>query len=401
MRIFSFVVWVLLVSGRGVEEPGDPTANARVALSASARAYRAAPALIDTLTYVVRGPNASREPKTIEIRLGAGTDASVADALLEAVAVGGTFYVTKSDAPDRYVARPFSGDFGKSLIAVAGDRSSLFEPPQIAMRSGKSLEQCIDSFRFNLLGPLKIVGFARGADEHGRAFEEIRFTAVNGSEEVRIDSKTKLLSSIRLSMTPPDAPSGVTVEIQGTFSPVVKERAAGVVTFDSRGRRGVSALAALTSVRLPIGIKAPSFVLESPEGSRVSLADLSGRVAVLDFWATWCVPCWKALQETQRLLDWAKSRGQTVSIYAVNTMEQFPTPEKRRERIAEFLKSQKLTVPTLVDRGVEVFDAFGSPGLPSIVILAPNGTIFRYHQGITPNLLETLETEVREAAAAR
>ncbi|HTD51860.1 MAG TPA: TlpA disulfide reductase family protein [Thermoanaerobaculia bacterium] len=378
----------------------DPTAEARAALSASAHAYRAVPGLTDTFTYVVHGPDADREPKKIEIRLGSGRDASVKDALLEVVARGKTLYVTKSDAPDRYVARHFSGDFGRDLIAVVGAQSSLFEPPQIAMRSGKSLELCIDSFRFNLLGPLKVVDFKRGEDARGHRFAEIRFAAENGTEDVRIDETTRFLSSLRASVHPSGAPPGMTVEIEGEFSPAVRPRGAGVVAFSPGGRRAVQRLAELASVNLPVGQKAPDFALETPDGGRVSAESLEGNVAVLDFWATWCVPCWKTLAETQRLSDWARSRGLRVSIYAVNTMERFPTQDKRRERVAQFLKSQKITFPTLLDRGDEVFRSFGSPGLPSLVILTPRGKIYRYHQGITPGFLENLKREIQSAAAS-
>jgi len=379
----------------------DPIAEARAALSASARAYRAVPGLTDTFTYVVHGPDADREPKKIEIRLGAGRDASVKDALLEVVALGNMLYVTKNDAPDRYVARHFSGDFGRDLIAVAGAQSSLFEPPQIAMRSGKSLELCIDSFRFNLLAALKVVGFKRGEDARGHRFAEIRLAAENGTEDVRIDEKTRFLSSLRVSVHPPGAPPGITVEIEGEFSPTTNAQGAGIVAFNPGGRRAVKQLAALASVALPVGQKAPGFTLETPDGGRVSGESLEGKVAVLDFWATWCVPCWKTLAETQRLSDWARSRGLSVSIYAVNTMEHFPTENKRRERVAEFLKSQNITIPPLLDRGDEVFRSFGSPGLPSLVIVTPRGTIYKYHQGITPGFLESLKRDIQDAAASR
>ena len=69
-----------------------------------------------------------REPKKIEIRLGGGRDASVADALLSATALGNHFYVTKSDAPNKYVARTSTGDFGKTLVSVVGGRARSSSP---------------------------------------------------------------------------------------------------------------------------------------------------------------------------------------------------------------------------------------------------------------------------------
>jgi thiol-disulfide isomerase/thioredoxin len=370
---------------------------ARRAIVASAQAYRAAPALTDTFTYVVQGPNMDRAPKKIEIRLGLGSDASIADALLSATAVGNTFYLTKSDAPGKYVSRPFSGDFGKTLVAVAGSQSSLFEPPQIALRSGKTVDACIDSFRFNLLGPLRIAGYERIAGTSGQPMEKILLEADNGHEVVLLDAKTHLLSSAHIRVQPPGAPSEVSVEIRGDFSPRVLKEADRVVAFDPGDRRAVSELADLASESLPIGKPAPPFELETLGGARVALADLKGRAVVLDFWATWCVPCWKTLKETQGLAEWVSSSGLPVTVLAINTMERFPTETERRSRVAEFFQSQKLTIPTLLDRGSDVFRSFGPPGLPSIVIVAPDGTILQYHQGLIPNMAETLKAEVQKA----
>jgi thiol-disulfide isomerase/thioredoxin len=371
--------------------------RARRAIAASEQAYRAAPALTDTFTYVVQGPDMDREPKKIEIRVGSARDASVADALLTAIAVGDTFYLSKSDAPGKYVSRPFSGDFGKALVAVAGSQSSLFEPPQIALRSGKTVDDCIDSFRFNLLGPLHITGFERFAGASGRPMERILLEADNGREEVVLDAKTHLLSSAHIRVQPPGAPSEVSVEIRGDFSPKVLKKADGVVAFDPGDRRAVSELADLASESLPIGKPAPPFELETLGGARVALADLKGRAVVLDFWATWCAPCWKTLKETQGLAEWVSSSGLPVTVLAINTMERFPTETERKSRVAEFLQSQKLTIPTLLDRGTDVFRSFGTPGLPSIVIVAPDGTILQYHQGLIPNMAETLRAEVQRA----
>ncbi|MCH7612946.1 MAG: TlpA family protein disulfide reductase, partial [Candidatus Marinimicrobia bacterium] len=40
-----------------------------------------------------------------------------------------------------------------------------------------------------------------------------------------------------------------------------------------------------------IGQKAPDFRLMDVDGNRVSLFDFSGKVVIINFWATWCVPC--------------------------------------------------------------------------------------------------------------
>jgi peroxiredoxin len=395
------LVLTILAAGpaRGATEP-DPVRQAREALAAAARAYREVPALKDTLTYVVKSPSAVLPPKTIEILLGAGHDVALKDPLLEAVAVGGTLYLTKSDAPGKYVAHPYSGDLGQALDAVIGDQGSLFEPVQVAMRSGKDLEGWLKALRCKQLGPLRISGYEpRSAG--GRTVEAIRFTADNGDVETDFDVRTHFLSRLVLHMRPPGAPEGVSIEISGELSPQVVANPKGLVEFDPTGRVAVAGMAGLDSTRLVTGKPAPSFEAGTLTGKRIALADLKGSVVVLDFWATWCAPCWKTLQETQRLADGMSRSGLKVAVYAVDTMEEFPTVEEKRSRAAAFFKSQGFTIPCLLDPDAKLFGAFGSPGLPSLVILAPDGTIFKYHQGLFPEMLETLEREVREAAKVR
>jgi hypothetical protein len=43
-----------------------------------------------------------------------------------------------------------------------------------------------------------------------------------------------------------------------------------------------------------------------------------------------------------------------------------------------------------------MFKEYGSPGLPSVVLISPSGTILRYHEGLLPEMLETLKRETRE-----
>jgi thiol-disulfide isomerase/thioredoxin len=379
----------------------DATIKARAALEKAAKAYHLVPALKDTFTYTVKSPQADLEPKTLLIRLGQNTDVSVSDPLLEAVARGGMLYLSKSDSPGLYVARPYAGDFGKTLDSLVGTEGSLFEPPQVALRLGKGVDGCLESLRFKMLGPLRIVGYELFVGPTGRSEEIIRFASDNGREEVRIDAATHFFSSLLLSVHPTGAPEGVSIEVKGTFSPQVVAKASDLVFFDPTGRRSVSGLGDLVSRSLPVGGPAPAIELESTGGTHLSFQSLKGRVVVIDFWATWCAPCWKTLQETQKLFDWTALSGLPVTVLALDTMEKFASEGMRKARVADFFIVQKFTMPTFLDRGDKAFRAFGSPGLPSMVIIAPDGTLFKYHQGLFPNVVETVKDEVRQALAPK
>jgi peroxiredoxin len=380
-------------------QDNNSSQRARETLQASALAYQQVVALSDVFTYTVTTPNAVLPPKTLEITLGSGTQVALKDPLIEAVAFDGSLFVTKSDAPGKYVVRPYSGDFAKALDAVVGEQGWPLEPSQIAMRLGKSTDGWLTALRFKQLAPLQISGYEKKTD-HGRWFDEIHFRAENGWLDADFDSTTHFLSRIVFEAHPPGAPKDVFIKVSGECAPKVLATATDLVTFDPSGKVAVADLTSLDAAQLPTGKPAPLFELENLAGQKVSLRQFKGSVVVLDFWASWCAPCWKTLGETQDFSDWASHSGSPVVVLPVDTMEQFLTAEETRTKATEFFRSQSLTMSSLLDLNSETFRAFGTPGLPSIVIIAADGTIFKYHQGSFPDTLETLKREVKDAGRA-
>jgi thiol-disulfide isomerase/thioredoxin len=74
---------------------------------------------------------------------------------------------------------------------------------------------------------------------------------------------------------------------------------------------------------------------DRPEGGELSLSSWSGRVLVLNFWATWCPPCIKELPEFDRLHRSQQQRGVMVVGLAVDG----PTP------VRQFLARQPVSFP--------------------------------------------------------
>ena len=369
--------------------------RAREILETSAKAYRDVDALRDTLSYVVTAPGSEQETKTQEYGFGPGRRVFVKNALLEAVALDKTFYLTQSDVPDKYVSVSYDGDFGSTLRNVVG-AGSLFEPPPLAMHEGKSLDACIDTFRFNLLERLRIAGYrAAVAGDDGKSYDEVQFTANNGELTLRIDQQTHFFATVSFQVKPAGAPEGFLVRVNGTFLP--RASAEPPITFNAGSRTVVNNLTELASKRLALGSPAPDFALETLDGKKIALRELRGSVVLLDFWATWCVPCWKALKETQSIADWAATEKLPVKVFAVNTLEKGSDVGEKSKRVQAFWRSQGFAMPTLFDSNSEMFKAYASPGLPSMVLISQTGTILRYHEGLFPEMEETLKRELRDS----
>jgi cytochrome c biogenesis protein CcmG, thiol:disulfide interchange protein DsbE len=138
-------------------------------------------------------------------------------------------------------------------------------------------------------------------------------------------------------------------------------------------------------IRSPlIGKPAPTFALrEVGTGRTVDLAQLKGTPVVLNFWATWCAPCW---DEHPILVANAKMLPNVQFLGVVFQDEE--------SKILNFLNQRGSSYPTVVDDRGKTAIAYGIGGVPETFFLDANGVIVAKFSGPMSN--EALQENLRK-----
>jgi thiol-disulfide isomerase/thioredoxin len=130
---------------------------------------------------------------------------------------------------------------------------------------------------------------------------------------------------------------------------------------------------------------APAVELHAADGSTTHLADYKGKVILLDFWASWCVPCKTSFPALDALYRELQPRG--LEVLAVNL------DERRRDADA-FLEHRPHAMPVLFDpQGVAPL-AFSVRGMPSSVLIDRAGNIRFTHMGYSDKVVASYRQEL-------
>ena len=129
----------------------------------------------------------------------------------------------------------------------------------------------------------------------------------------------------------------------------------------------------MVSHAAPVGLtqyskprEAPDFRLQDTQGKLHTLANYRGKVLIVNFWTTWCVPCRKELPSLKRATE--QLRQDDIHVVSINKGQ-------TREVVEGFNSRFQVNFPLLLDVDSSVSTAWRVTSLPTAYVLDPAGHI--------------------------
>ncbi|MBW7857163.1 MAG: TlpA family protein disulfide reductase [Leptonema sp. (in: Bacteria)] len=117
---------------------------------------------------------------------------------------------------------------------------------------------------------------------------------------------------------------------------------------------------------------APEFELIDLEGNRVSLNDAKGKVVLLNFWATWCLPCRVEIPILKSLESELSNHG----------LEVWGITQESKATVTPFVIEKGMNYRILFDSDGSVSNLYNIVGYPTIVMINRDGQIERFTTGL-------------------
>lgn len=121
------------------------------------------------------------------------------------------------------------------------------------------------------------------------------------------------------------------------------------------------------STLAPARFPAPDFTLRSLDGTSLTLSAWRGKAVLLNFWATWCVPCRTEMPAIERL--YRRYRAQGLEVAAINL------DALSADGVHAFLKEVSVTFPVLLDPQWSTTSAYRVLGLPTTYLIDASGDV--------------------------
>lgn len=132
-----------------------------------------------------------------------------------------------------------------------------------------------------------------------------------------------------------------------------------------------------------LGKTAPPIAAIDVDGESIRLADLEGKVVLIDFWATWCPPCVSSTPELNALYHQYHARGfEILGINVDGAHEPNADPASVRSNVRRFLIDFNVPWPNVLNgQGDQDFTrSYGVSEIPALFLIGRDGTIIHVEQ---------------------
>ncbi len=133
-----------------------------------------------------------------------------------------------------------------------------------------------------------------------------------------------------------------------------------------------------------------NFELKDIENNLRNYNELKGeKLTLIDFWATWCKPCNKAIPGLNKIYDSFKPKG--VEIIGINC-----DGPRSISKVGPLSKSLNIQYPVLIDINSEIKTELNIIAMPTLVIVDANGKIVWIHEGFVDGDTEIIIEEIEK-----
>ena len=115
--------------------------------------------------------------------------------------------------------------------------------------------------------------------------------------------------------------------------------------------------------------KAPPLSGPTLDGKTLTLAGFSGKVVLVDFWATWCDPCKEEIPDLVKLRDRLKDKGFEILGVSMD--------EEGAKAVKKFIAKQPISYPVVLHDGECPPEGWTVPGLPTAYLIGRNGQVLK------------------------
>ena len=171
------------------------------------------------------------------------------------------------------------------------------------------------------------------------------------------------------------------------FGPGYRTRATGYrCCADEQVSTPTGASGQLESETLEVGMDLPVLAGSDLTGAPVLVDDLDDQVVLVNFWASWCVPCERELLFLARL---RRELGEGLRVVSINV-------DRDPDRARPVLARLQLPFPVLMDADSKTLAGFEAVGLPMNVLVGRDGGILDFHSGFDDAWARDLRAQVSE-----